>query len=74
MSFKKFNSISSACFLSLALSVCASAQINSGITSPPANTRPPRLENVGIEQHLNAQVPPDLAFRDETGKTVKLGE
>ncbi|MGC2542227.1 MAG: SCO family protein, partial [Candidatus Sulfotelmatobacter sp.] len=49
-------------------------QINSGITSPPANTRPPRLENVGIEQHLNAQVPPDLAFRDETGKTVKLGE
>lgn len=52
----------------------ASAQMNNGIMSPPANTRPPRLENVGIEQHLDAQVPPDLAFRDETGKAVKLGD
>ena len=42
--------------------------------SPPANTRPPRLENVGIEQHLDAQVPPDLTFRDDAGKTVKLGD
>jgi protein SCO1 len=50
------------------------AQMNNGVMSPPANTRPPRLENVGIEQHLDAQVPPDLTFRDEAGKTVKLGE
>jgi protein SCO1/2 len=42
--------------------------------SPPANTRPPRLENVGIDQHLDAQVPPDLTFRDDAGKTVKLGD
>src|SRR6202041_3537903 len=48
--------------------------MNNGVMSPPANTRPPRLENVGIEQHLNAQVPPDLIFRDETGKAVKLGD
>jgi protein SCO1/2 len=48
--------------------------MNNGVMSPPANTRPPRLENVGIEQHLDAQVSPDLAFRDETGKTVKLGD
>jgi protein SCO1/2 len=45
-----------------------------GIMSPPSNVRPPKLENVGIEQHLDAQVPPDLTFRDETGKTVKLGD
>jgi protein SCO1/2 len=45
-----------------------------GIMSPPANMRPPRLENVGIEQHLDGQVPPDLTFRDETGQTVKLGD
>jgi protein SCO1/2 len=45
-----------------------------GIMSPPANVRPPRLENVGIEQHLDAQIPSDLTFRDETGQTVKLGE
>jgi protein SCO1 len=53
--------------------VSAPAQMNNGIMSPPANTRPPRLENVGIEQRLDAQVPPDLTFRDETGKSVKLG-
>jgi len=48
--------------------------MNNGIMAPPANSRPPRLENVGIEQHLDAQVPADLAFRDDTGKTVKLGD
>jgi protein SCO1/2 len=48
--------------------------MSKGIMSPPANVRPPKLENVGIEQHLDAQVPPDLTFRDETGKTVKLGD
>jgi protein SCO1 len=52
----------------------AAAQINSGVMSPPANTRPPRLENVGIEQHLDAQIPSDLSFRDETGKSVRLGD
>jgi protein SCO1 len=48
--------------------------MNNGMMGPPSNTRPPRLENVGIEQHLDAQVPPDLVFRDETGKTIKLGD
>jgi protein SCO1 len=56
------------------LATSASAQMNNGVMSPPANTRPPRLENVGIEQHLDAQVPPDLTFRDETGAAVKLGD
>ena len=56
------------------MEVSAFAQINSGIMSAPANTRPPLLQNVGIEQHLNAQIPPDLTFRDDTGKTVKLGD
>ncbi len=56
------------------LATSAWGQMNNGVMSPPANTRPPRLENVGIEQHLDAQVPPDLTFRDETGKTVKLGD
>ena len=48
--------------------------MSKGIMSPPANVRPPKLENVGIEQHLDAQVPSDLPFRDEAGKTVKLGD
>jgi protein SCO1/2 len=56
------------------LAASAWGQMNNGIMSPPANSRPPRLENVGIEQHLNAQVPPELTFRDDTGKIVKLGD
>ena len=35
---------------------------------------PPALKNVGIDQKLNQQVPLDLAFRDENGETVKLGQ
>lgn len=45
-----------------------------GAMNPPANVRPPGLKDVGIEQHLNEQIPPDLTFRDETGNTVKLGD
>ena len=45
-----------------------------GIMAPPANQRPPGLANVGIEQHLNQQIPQDLTFRDESGKTVRLGD
>jgi len=48
--------------------------MSKGIMSPPANVRPPYLENVGIEQHLDAQVPPDLAFIDDAGHPVKLGD
>ena len=32
------------------------------------------LKNVGIDQRLDQQVPLDLEFKDETGKTVKLGD
>ncbi|HXX01336.1 MAG TPA: SCO family protein [Candidatus Acidoferrales bacterium] len=45
-----------------------------GILSAPANVRPPHLENVGIEQKLDAQVPRDLTFVDDAGRTVKLGD
>lgn len=78
MSLKKSNSILVLAFASALFSICApicaSAQINSGVMSPPANTRPPRLENVGIDQHLDAQVPPGLSFRDESGMAVHLGD
>lgn len=54
-------------FLSLfALGLRASAQ--------PAGVRPPVLKDVGIDQLLNNQVPLDLEFRDESGRTVKLAE
>lgn len=51
-----------------------SQTMSKGMMSPPASVRPPYLENVGIEQRLNAQVPPDLAFTDDAGNPVKLGD
>jgi protein SCO1 len=36
--------------------------------------RPDLLKDVSIDQHLNAQVPMDLMFRDEHGKPVMLGQ
>ena len=44
------------------------------VLSPPANQRPPMLQQVGIEQHLNQQVPAELQFQDESGSAVKLGQ
>jgi len=63
-------------FLSLVLlaSTAWGQGMSKGIMSPPANVRPPYLENVGIEQHLDGQVPPALTFVDDTGRTVKLGD
>jgi protein SCO1 len=68
-----FSFLTFAILLSLASAAFGQA-MSKGILSPPANVRPPYLENVGIEQHLNAQVPPDLSFTDDTGRTVKLGD
>jgi protein SCO1/2 len=45
-----------------------------GILSPPASVRPPGLQHVGIQQNLNEQIPPDLAFTDESGRSVRLGD
>ena len=53
---------------------CFGQGMTKGIISPPANVRPPGLQNVGIEQHLDEQIPADLSFRDETGKPVHLGD
>jgi protein SCO1/2 len=62
-------------FAALLMSASAFGQgMTQGIMSPPANVRPPGLKNVGIEQHLDEQIPADLAFRDETGAAVRLGD
>ncbi len=59
--------------LSMAAALMAQG-MGPSIESPPANVRPPGLKHVGIEQHLNEQIPAGLSFRDETGKAVRLGE
>jgi len=43
-------------------------------SQPASQVSPSDLANVGINQRLNQQVPLDLEFKDETGKTVKLGD
>ncbi|MPY91201.1 MAG: SCO family protein [Luteitalea sp.] len=46
------------------------------LTAPrePASERPRALEGVDIEQKLDAQVPLNLSFVDEEGRTVRLGD
>jgi protein SCO1 len=41
---------------------------------PSASELPGILGRIGIDQRLNQQVPLDLLFTDETGRTVKLGD
>lgn len=45
-----------------------------GATAQNSKVLPPQLQDVGIDQRLNHQVPLDLVFHDETGKTVRLGD
>ncbi len=40
----------------------------------PSTTVPTALQNVGFEQRLDQHVPLELPFRDEDGRTVKLGD
>jgi protein SCO1 len=43
-------------------------------TSAQQPSMPTILSKVGITQNLNAQIPPDLEFLDETGKSVRIGD
>jgi protein SCO1/2 len=58
----------------LACGAFAQNMSTGGIMAPPANVKPAGLENVGINQRLEQQIPLDLSFRDEAGKTVQLGD
>ena len=45
----------------------------------PVHAQPEQVQNailreIGIDQHLNQQIPLDLTFRDETGQPVQLGQ
>jgi protein SCO1 len=65
--YARFRARAAVLLLSLfAFGLSASAQ--------PAGARPPVLQDIGIDQLLNNQVPLNLEFRDENGRTVKLAE
>jgi protein SCO1/2 len=60
------------------LSTVAWAQPSGPMSVPPpglaASEQIPILREVGIDQKLDEQVPLDLEFSDEEGRTVKLGD
>lgn len=79
--------LASFCLAGLLLCGSASGQgqqhYNSPLYAPrtydPAQSQatsglPKALDNIGIEQKLNEQIPLDVEFRDENGNAVKLGE
>jgi protein SCO1/2 len=43
-----------------------------GLCAANGPNRPPDLNGIGIEQKLNAQIPLDTMFRDESGASVRL--
>jgi protein SCO1/2 len=51
--------------------LCAPAQ---DLLNMKGTDRPNPLKDVGIDQKLDAQIPLDLPFRDDTGRDVKLGD
>ena len=40
----------------------------------PSSTMPAPLREIGFDQHIGATVPLDTVFRDETGRSVRLGD
>lgn len=62
--------------IAAAFSSAASAQ-RMGIVQPAgvaSGSLPALKQGVTIDQNLNAQLPLELTFRDETGQTVRLGQ
>src|SRR4029077_8215003 len=58
----------------LALSIAAAAQTIPDNVGKASSGLPAQLLNVGFEPQLNAQLPLDVSFRDESGRDVQLRE
>jgi protein SCO1 len=65
---------SAAAIALLLLSIFASAQTIPSSAGQGSRGLPPALLNVGFEPPLNGQLPLDVTFHDETGRTVALRE
>ena len=48
------------------------ALASGGLRAASGPNLPPDLNGIGIEQRLNAQIPLDTTFRDESGASVQL--
>jgi protein SCO1/2 len=60
--------------LSMAAAQPPSAFMRGESSGPASQQDPASLKDIGIDQHLNDQVPLDLQFKDEDGRTVVLGD
>ena len=58
----------------LALAATANSQTVPGNSGTSSAGLPVALRNVGFEPPLNGQIPPDLGFRDENGRDVRLDD
>jgi len=60
--------------LAAALAAAPAARASDQTPPVPASTPVPEALQVGFDQRLGGQVPLDLEFRDEDGRTVRLGD
>ena len=76
--FRYGRMLAAACVLLLSCFAGAKAQVapigQKQMGEPADDKLPTILNGVGIQQHLNRQLPLEANFVDETGKTVKLGQ
>ncbi len=69
--------LAASCALVLSCSMAAAQVASYGDKQTGENTGdqlPTVLQKVGVEQHLNQQLPLDAPFVDDTGKQVRLGD
>src|SRR5437660_8618112 len=69
---KEVHHIVATAALLLAAGTTLRAQSVPASASPAASAMPAVLQNVGFEPPLNGQMPLDLPFRDQTGRSVQL--
>src|SRR5438309_2819444 len=71
---KEVHHIVATAALLLAAGTTLRAQSVPASAGPAASAMPAVLQNVGFEPPLNGQMPLDLPFRDQTGRSVQLGD
>jgi protein SCO1/2 len=69
-----YKNVIAAVILAFAAAAVAEAQTIPASVGKSSAGLPSQLQNVGFEPPLNAQLPLDLAFRDESGREVTLRE
>jgi protein SCO1/2 len=68
--------VTTVCALALAAGTAAHAQNPGGLVEPgdPTSARPGILSKIAIDQRIGSQVPSDIAFVDDNGQPVKIGD